>query len=114
MYISHSRQLQSILTADNVKCTPQSRCCVKSVLTRCSLYIRDERPDGIQKFDLRCTLRLVLFCMVLLAAILHISLSTSDYAKFDEIVHMSYLYSRPKVQEWAALRAWQAPDQYTE
>ena len=57
---------------------------------------------------------LVLFCSALLAAVLHASLSTSDYAKFDEIVHMSYLYSQPKVQEWPALPAWQAPDQYTE
>ena len=32
----------------------------------------------------------------------------SDYAKFDEIVQMSYLYSRPRVQNWSALRKWQA------
>jgi hypothetical protein len=34
-------------------------------------------------------------------------LSTSDYAKFDEIVHMSYLYSQPRVQDWPALHTWQ-------
>jgi hypothetical protein len=45
---------------------------------------------------------------------MHAEHASSDYAKFEEIVQMSYLYSHPKVKEWAALRLWQAPDEYNE
>ena len=36
----------------------------------------------------------------------------SDYAKFDEIVQMSYLYTHPRVQEWGSLQTWQTRDNY--
>lgn len=109
MYISHSRQLQSLLTADNVKLAPLFPmpvfCDISDVRFVCnSLYIRDERPDGIQKYDLRwdgMQRTAVHPCS-------RLSQPFSDYAKFDEIVQMSYLYSRPRVQDWPALRKWQA------
>jgi hypothetical protein len=36
----------------------------------------------------------------------------SDYAKFDEIVKMSYVHSLPRVKEWPALAKWRAHDSY--
>jgi hypothetical protein len=38
--------------------------------------------------------------------------AASDYAKFDEIVQMSYVYTHPRVQEWQALGTWQVRDNY--
>jgi hypothetical protein len=38
----------------------------------------------------------------------------SDYAKFDEIVQMSYLYTHPRVQEWSSLQTWQTRDNYAD
>ena len=40
-------------------------------------------------------------------------LANSDYAKVEEIVQVSYAHARPRVQEWSALRTWQAYDEYT-
>ena len=45
-------------------------------------------------------------------SLLRFSRKRSDYAKVDEIVQVSYAHARPRVQEWSALRTWQAYDEY--
>ena len=119
MYISHSRQLQSVLTSDNVKCVSlllqQFPFHLQKFLTQRSLYIRDERPNGIQKYDLRyrsCCIVLPRCSCGCRTAHFSRSHAASDYAKFDEIVQMSYVYTHPRVQEWQALGTWQVRDNY--
>ncbi len=120
MYISHSRQLQSILTSDNVKCSPSVVLFVRAFLSLAavSTSAMNARMASRSMISGACAHQRALLLLFLLWRLCFVALdaaySSSDYAKFEEIVQMSYLYSRPKVQEWAALRTWQAPDQYSE